>query len=41
MRETDSLLVATENNAVRTKYIYIKAKIDNEQKNSRLCGDRE
>ena len=38
-RETESLFIATENNAIRTNYV--KAKIDNLQKNSkcRSCGD--
>ena len=39
-RETESLLIATENNAIRTNHI--KARIDEMQKDSkrRLCGDR-
>ena len=41
MRETESLLIATENNAVRIKHI--KARMDKTQQNSkcRLCGDRD
>ena len=41
MRETKSLLIAAQNNAVRTNHI--KAKIDKTQQNSkcRLCGDRD
>ena len=40
-RETESLLIATQNNAIRTNHI--KAKIDKTQQNSRcmLCGDRD
>ena len=40
-RETESLLIAAQNNAVRTNHI--KAKIDKAQQNSkcRLCGDRD
>ena len=40
-RETESLLIAAQNNAVRT--IHIKARIDKTQQNSkcRLCGDRD
>ena len=40
-RETESLLIAAQNNAVRTNYI--KARIDETQQNSkcRLCGDRD
>ena len=40
-RETESLIIAAENNAIRTNYI--KAKIDKTQQNSkcRLCGDRD
>ena len=40
-RETESLLIATQNYAIRTNYI--KRNIDNMQKNSkcRLCGDRD
>ena len=39
-RETESLLIAAQNNAIRTNYI--KARIDKTQQNSkcRLCGDR-
>ena len=39
-RETESLLMAAQNNALRTNYI--KARIDKTQQNSkcRLCGDR-
>ena len=39
-RETESLLIAAQNNAVRTNRI--KARIDKTQQNSkcRLCGDR-
>ena len=41
MRETESLLIAAQNNAVRTNHI--KAKIDKTQQNSkcRLCSDRD
>ena len=41
MRETESLLIATQNNAIRTNHI--KARIDKTQQNSRcrLCGDRD
>ena len=40
-RETESLQIATENNAIRTNHI--KASIDKTQQNSkcRLCGDRD
>ena len=40
-RETDSLLIAAQNNAVRTNHI--KARIDKTHQNSkcRLCGDRD
>ena len=39
-KETESLLIAAQNNAIRTNYI--KAKIDNAQQNSkcRLSGDK-
>ena len=41
MRETESLLITAQNNAVRTNYI--KTKIDKTRQNSRrrLCGDRD
>ena len=41
MRETESLLIATQNNTIRTNHI--KARIDTTQQNSRcrLCGDRD
>ena len=40
-RETESLLIAVQNNTIRTNYI--KAKIDNTQQNSkcRLCGEKD
>ena len=40
-RETESLLIAAQDNAIRTNHI--KARIDKTQQNSkcRLCGDRE
>ena len=40
-RETESLLIAAQNNAVRTNHI--RARIDKSQQNSkcRLCGDRD
>ena len=40
-RETESLLIAAQNNAIKTNHI--KAKIDTTQQNSkcRLCGDRD
>ena len=40
-RETDSLLMAAQNSAIRTNHI--KARIDKTQQNSksRLCGDRD
>ena len=40
-RETESLLIATQNNAIRTNHI--KTRIDKTQQNSkcRLCGDRD
>ena len=40
-RETESLLIAEQNNAIRTNYV--KAKIDKMQPNSwcRLCGNRD
>ena len=40
-RETESLLIAAQNNVVRTNHI--KARIDKTQQNSkcRLCGDRD
>ena len=39
--ETESLMIATQNNAIRTNHI--KARIDKTQQNSkcRLCGDRD
>ena len=39
-RETESLLIAAQNNTIRTNHI--KARIDKMQQNSkcRLCGDR-
>ena len=41
MRENESLLIAAQNNAIKTNYI--KAKIDNKQQNidCRLCGERD
>ena len=41
MRETESLLIAAQNNAIRINQI--KARIDKTQQNSkcRLCGDRD
>ena len=41
MRETESLLIAAQDNAIRTNHI--KARIDKTQQNSkcRLCGDRD
>ena len=40
-RETESLIIAAQNNAIRT--LYIKANIDKTQQYSkcRLCGDRD
>ena len=40
-RETESLLIAAQDNAIRTNHI--KARIDKTQQNSkcRLCGDRD
>ena len=40
-RETESLLIAAQGNAIRTNHI--KARIDKTQQNSkcRLCGDRD
>ena len=40
-RETESLLIAAQNNAIRTNHI--KARIDKTQQNSkcRLCGERD
>ena len=40
-RETESLLITAQNNAIRTNHI--KARIDKTQQNSRcrLCGDRD
>ena len=40
-RETESFLIATQNNAIRTNHI--KARIDKTQQNSKgkLCGDRD
>ena len=40
-RETESLLISAENNAIRTNHI--KARIDKMQQNSKciLCGDRD
>ena len=40
-RETASLLITAQNNAIRTNYI--KARIDKTQQNSKcsLCGDRD
>ena len=39
-RETDSLLIAAQSSAIRTKYV--RAKIDKTQQNRRyrLCGDK-
>ena len=41
MRETESLLIAAQNNVIRTNHI--KTRIDKTQQNSkcRLCGDRD
>ena len=41
MRETESLLIAAQNNTVRTNHI--RARIDNAQQNCKcwLCGDRD
>ena len=41
MRETESLLIAAQDNAIRTNHI--KVRIDKTQQNSkcRLCGDRD
>ena len=40
-RETESLLVATQNNAIRTNYV--KTKIDNSKQDSKckFCGDED
>ena len=40
-KETESLIIAAQNNTIRTNYI--KVKIDKTQRNSecRLCGDRD
>ena len=40
-RETESLLIAAQNNAIRTNHI--KSRIDKTQQNNRcrLCGDRD
>ena len=40
-RETESLLIAAQNNAIRTNHV--KARIDKTQQNSkcRLCGDKD
>ena len=40
-RETESLLIAAQDNAIRSNHI--KARIDKTQQNSkcRLCGDRD
>ena len=40
-RETEFLLIAAQNNAIRTHYI--KTKMDKTQQNSKcgLCGDRD
>ena len=40
-RETESLLIASQNNAIKTNHV--KARIDKTQQNSkyRLCGDRD
>ena len=40
-RETESLLIAAQNNAIRTNYI--KARVDKSQQNSKcgLCDDRK
>ena len=40
-RETESLLIAAQNNAIRTNHI--KARIDKSQQksNRRLCGDQD
>ena len=34
-RETESLIIATQNNAIRTNY-YVKGKIDKNQQNSKF-----
>ena len=41
MRETESLLIAAQDNAIRTNHI--KVRIDKTQRNSNcwLCGDRD
>ena len=39
LRKKESLLIAAQNNAIKTKHI--KARIDKTQQNSRLCGDRD
>ena len=41
MRETESLLIAAQDNAIRTNHI--NARIDKTQQNSKctLCGDRD
>ena len=41
MRETECLLITSQNNAIRTNHI--KVRIDKTQQNSRcrLCGDRD
>ena len=41
IRETENLLIVTQNNAIRTNHV--KAKINNtwENKKYRLCGDRD
>ena len=38
-KETESFLIAPQNNAIRTNHI--KVKIDKTQQNSTLCGDRD
>ena len=41
MRETESLLLAAENDSIKTNYM--KAKIDKRQQNSKciLCGNKD
>ena len=40
-RGTESLLIAAQNNAIRTNYIKVKTDIAQQNSNGRLCGDRD
>ena len=40
-RETESLLIAAQNNAIRTNYVKTKIEEAQEKSSCRLCGDRD